>query len=114
MQKQTILIYFLLAVIIVGGLFGGLEWSERDRAHEIELRRAKQEVKSVRDSVQKVIIRKDKELLRAMQETAEADMIAKDAVLKANTAINETKRIKHISTRNDAERDSLLRSVIGN
>lgn len=114
MQRDRKLLLIALGIILIMAVWGGREWSERDEAHRLDLKRAGERYKKREDSLVNAINRKDETILKYMREGAEKDMIAADAVLKANRAINETKRIKRITTHSDAQRDSLLQSVLGN
>lgn len=111
MSKSNVIILVLCGLIIGYFIFDKVESQESAR---IEKQRLRKHYEKRDDSLVNAINRKDETILKYMREGAEKDLIAADAVLKANRAINETKRIKHVATHSDAERDSLLRSVLGN
>lgn len=105
-------IYLTLIGIILILLFWNVENKQASEDYRIEKEQAKKRLKVVRDSVVKVIQRKDIELLKAMRESAEADLLARDAVADAQRYKQKYDKIVFRPTRNDRERDSLLRAVL--
>ncbi|OQB12811.1 MAG: hypothetical protein BWY15_02105 [Firmicutes bacterium ADurb.Bin193] len=108
---------WLFAGLIVYAIL--ITWTAVDKneyaeAKEIELRQEKRRQRKTQDSLQAVINRKDDQILRSMRMAAEKDLIAQEAEKKAKRLINEAKGIKRITTHSDAQRDSLLRVVLGN
>lgn len=111
-DPKTLAIIFLTLVVIALGVFT-FNQNEYMAGREVELKREKAHLLRVQDSLQTVINRKDEQILKSMRLAAERDLIAREAENKAKRLINESKSIKRVTTHSDAERDSLLRVVLG-
>lgn len=113
-MKSTYIIYFLLAVIIAGALFGKLEYNEKDRAHQLELKREGEKLKSREDSLRGVINRKDEQILKAFRDIREAEILRDIANEQAADYKRKYENIKIRTHSTDLERSDALKRLYPN
>jgi uncharacterized membrane protein len=109
-MKQIHIILFLLAVILVGSFWGFTEFSERDRANEVELQRAgekqEKELKTLRQEILEE--RKLRKAIEAVNLTLRKTSQKSDSTANLMTKLFIREKRRKIQPLTDAGYDSLV------
>ena len=114
MQKQTILVFVLLAVIIAGALFSRLEYNELNRAREIELKRSGEALKKKDREIRLLLDSLHKQDLAAIKALQEATIRADRAEAEHNKIKARYDQIRFKPLSSDRERDSVIFAILHN
>lgn len=111
-MNQRLIIFILLGIILIMAVWGGTEWSERDRAHEIELKRSGEALKKKDREIRLLLDSLHKQDLAAIKALQEATIRADRAEAAAQKAIRNYEKIRLVRATNDFERDSILARIL--